>query len=132
MLHCSRPTAKSPTPQDESTIVFIFEKCIKLLLSTLYGFEKASVEPTPVTTSVNANEKSEKPEKMEIVDGSSPQKKKQKLMSLGNKDGKDNKDDNLKDKPLIAQNILLRILAEIVSSYPQCAACITQESIYNS
>ena len=67
---------------------------------------------------------------MEVVDGSSPQKKKQRLMSLGQKDSKDQKDnDQGKDKPLIAQSILLRILAEIVSSYPQCAACITQEPI---
>ena len=110
--------------------MFIFEKCIKLLLSTLYGFEKTIVEEKPAISPVNANEKSEKTEKMEVVDGSSPQKKKQRLMSLGQKDSKDQKDnDQGKDKPLIAQSILLRILAEIVSSYPQCAACITQEPI---
>ena len=43
----------------------------------------------------------------------------------------DKKNDKKSDEPLITQNILLRILGEIVTSYPQCASSLTSYTLKN-
>ena len=91
------------------------------MIDTLYKFKQLSAEN---------DENDEKLKNMEIVEGGTPGSTVQ--FTLPKSSSKIEESQSPRKKmPLISQSILLRILAEIISSYPQCATLISIYTMTN-
>lgn len=106
------------------------KKCIIFLVNTLYNFKQLQLSNlTKSKLPTNSNDK------MDVAESAlfTNQKTNSNLpLSSGGVRAQPAQPILAKKKqPLISQSILLRILAEIVSSYPQCASCITLYTMEN-